>query len=410
MSVAAPVLGAASAWAVPPGTIEDESKVPPYTLPDPLKLEDGQPVRDARSWNTRRRKELIAMMEREMYGRAPGRPAAMGFEQTSIDSHALNGKAVRKEITVTFNSAKSEPKMNILLYLPADAKGPVPVFAGLGFGPNHTVHADPGIAMSQHWVARPSPRGAAASRWQVEMLLRRGYGVAHVYCGDLVPDRNDGLKDGVPSLYFKTGQTAPASDEWGAVAAWAWGLSRTLDYLETDKHVDAKRVTVIGHSRLGKAAVWAGALDERFAMVVSNDSGCCGAALSKRIFGETVKNINDSFPHWFCANFKKYSGNEKELPFDQHEVLSLVAPRPLYVASAAEDLWADPEGEFLGAKLTAPVYRLFGKPGLAAEKRPPLDKPVQGLVSYHVRTGKHDITDFDWKCYLDAADLNMRRP
>lgn len=420
--------------AAPAPAIRDESKVPSYTLPDPLIASTGATIRDALAWRTQRRPELLELFSRKVYGRTPaGRPKEMHWAVTSVDSGALGGKAVRKEITLWFTEKKDGPQMHLLVYQPpgdlsavpaqagADTHRPWPVFLGLNFYGNNCVNADPGITLSQAWMmenaaykivdhrATGGTRGAHASRWQIEMVVARGYATATAYYGDLCPDHDAGLPLGVGALYGTREANDRDGDEWGAIGMWAWGLSRAMDYIENDPELDAQRVAVHGHSRLGKTALWAAAQDERFAMVISNDSGCGGAALSKRAFGETVALINWRFPHWFARNFRQYDGNETALPVDQHELLALAAPRPLYVASASEDLWADPRGEFLALKGAEPVYRLFGKKGLGTDHMPAADTPIHGDgLAYHIRTGKHDITAYDWAQYLDFADKHLK--
>lgn len=413
--LAAPVLLVGVAVAQRPGFNYDESKVPAYVLPDALTFNNGDAVRSAADWTDRRRAEVLALFAKHVYGRGPARPKAMHFELLEQDDNALGGKARRKQVAVYFTADKQGPRMELLFYLPSGTAKPAAVFLAPNFSGNHTIHHDPAIRLSKSWMrdqgvgvvdhrATEASRGASAGRWAVDRILERGYGLATVYYGDIDPDFDDGFKNGAHAL-----GPPPRPDSWGSLAAWAWGLSRALDYIETDADIDPEQVALMGHSRLGKAAMWAGAADERFAIVISNNSGCGGAALSRRRFGETVKRINTSFPHWFNEKFVSYNDNEDELPVDQHMLLALIAPRPLYVASAEEDSWADPNGEFLSAMHAGAVYELLGEKGLGVSEQPPVEQPIMNTIGYHVRKGKHDVTEYDWLRYLDFADMHWGR-
>jgi hypothetical protein len=395
----------------------DEAKVGHYTLPDPLKMNDGTVVKTAAQWR-KRRAELLELFAREVYGRTPKQRVAVQSQVTKTEPKAVNGLATRREITLTM---LGKP-LHLLLYTPNDAKGRVPVFVNLNFNGNHSVEKDPGITLATSWLADQKDgsvvnnratekhRGNALGRYPLEMILKRGYALATIHASEAFPDHKDGLKDSYALLFYRAGQTALAPDDWNALGVWAWSLSRVADYLETDKAIDAKRIAVMGHSRMGKATLWAAAQDERFALVISNESGEGGAALARRNWGETTWRINNNFPHWFCGNFKKYSDDPNTMPTDQHELLALIAPRPLYVASAVEDQWADPKGEFLSAQAASAVYRLLARPGLDANAAmPDLNQPIMTTVGYHRRAGKHDVTDYDWEQYLAFADKHWRR-
>ena len=305
--------GTQDAFAQYPGANYDESKVGTFTLPDPLVAADGSKVTDAKTWREKRRPEVLELYRSQVYGRSPAAPATLVYERGKADAAALGGKATRQEIRIFPTGKKDGLSFTVLLYLPNGATGPVPVFLGANFDGNHTIWNDPGITIAPQWtwddktktetLVTPGPdtRGQSTGRWPVETILARGYALATIARADVEPDYATGWKHGMRAALSPQGaNTAWKADDWGAMGAWAWALSRALDYLETEKAVDAKRVALIGHSRLGKAALWAGAQDERFAIVISNDSGEGGAALARRNFGETVKAINANFPHWFC--------------------------------------------------------------------------------------------------------------
>jgi hypothetical protein len=241
-------------------------------------------------------------------------------------------------------------------------------------------------------------------------VLARGYGLATVYYGDIEPDFPEGGNLGLRAALSPQGKdTVFQPDDWGAIGVWAYGLSRAMDYLEQEPAVDAKRVAVMGHSRLGKTALWAGAQDERFAIVISNNSGEGGASLVRRRFGEAIHHSVSMVPYWYCTRYRQYAWHEADLPVDAHMLISLIAPRPVYVASATKDLWADPRGEFLAAKHAEPVYQLLGRAGLGVADMPPADHPVGDFIGYHVRTGDHDVTAYDWEQYIAFADRHFRQ-
>lgn len=389
----------------------DESRVPAYILPDPLVFSDGRAVTGPKEWS-KRREELLQLFENEMYGKVPGGKIRTSVTEVSLVENSCNGFATRKEVRLILEHEGKKVALNLLIFLPRSVKKP-PLFLGYNFSGNHTVTAEPGVLVAPSWVRNnpsmgitnnlsgESMRGKDAASWPVSEIIVRGYGVATLYYGDVDPDFNDGFQNGVHSLF----SSPRDSSSWGSVAAWAWGLSRVMDYLEDTKEADVKRIVVFGHSRLGKAALWAGATDRRFSVVISNESGSGGAALSRRRFGETVARINSSFPHWYSDNFKKYSDKEESLPFDQHELLSLMAPRPVYVSTAEEDRWGDPRGSFLACVAASPVYRLLGKKGIPVSEMPPLEQPVIGNIGYHIRPGKHNISFYDWNCFMNFTDI-----
>lgn len=395
----------------------DESLVPEYSLPPVLSQDGDQTVE---TWEQTRRPEILEQFKEHVFGHFPAtKPDSLWWKTLKEDRDALGGKAIRKEIQCYFSSDIDGPSMQLMLYQPKNQSGPVPAFLALNFFGNHSIHPDTNITLSNQWMmnweemgvvdhkATEKSRGIRSSRWPIDMIIDRGYALATIYYGDIDPDYDDGFQNGIQPLFYAEGQEEPADSEWGSIGAWSWGLSRGLDVLQEMEGINAEQVAVFGHSRLGKTSLWAGALDERFAMVISNNSGCGGAALSRRAFGETVERINTNFPHWFNANFKKYNAKEADLPVDQHQLLALIAPRPLYVASAEEDQWADPKGEFLSAFHANPAYHLYDLPGLPAEEMPKVNEPVVGTIGYHIRTGKHNVTNYDWEQYLSFADLHF---
>jgi hypothetical protein len=324
-----------------------------------------------------------------VYGRTP-KVDAVTFDLVEMDARAMEGRATRKRVKITSRQGEKTFAFEAWVLVPNERQGRAPAFLLINNRP--VASADP---------TRREKNGF----WPAEEIIARGYAAAVFRTNDVDPDRKEeaARAEGVRGAFTSPGN--PAEDGWATIAAWAWGASRVMDYLQTDPDIDGERVAVIGHSRGGKTALCAGAEDRRFALVISNDSGCGGAALSRRRFGETVAAINRGFPYWFCGSFKQFNGREDELPVDQHQLISLMAPRAVYVASADGDFWADQRGEFLSLVHAGPVYGLYGHEGFREDEMPPLDTPrAAGRMGYHVRTGAHNLTPYDWGCFMDFAD------
>lgn len=381
-------------------------------LPVALATMEGDEVSTVEAWKDTRKPEIERLFAHYMYGYMPPSPADIRFKIDAIDENYLDGMAIKKQVTITFGPANTS--FHLLLVIPKDNPDPAPVFLGPNFHGNHAVLPDEDIPLSDIWQpergegvvdnkATEASRGTSASRWSIDEVIARGYASATFYHGDLDPDY-DNFEDGIhAAMRLEDGSTRD-ENSWGSLAAWAYGIHRAVDYLVTDPDIDPDRIAVMGHSRNGKAALWAGATDERIALVVSNQSGCGGAALSRRKTGETVQAINDRFPHWFNEAFRHFNDNEDQLPIDQHLLISLMAPRPVLVASAEDDKWADPEGEFLALVGAEPVYKLHGKAGLIVDEMPDLNQLVGAELGYHIRPGGHGVGSQDWGVFMDFAD------
>ncbi len=408
----APSAAQASTEKAPPSVVAgipvnyDESRVGTYTLPDPLKLADGKPVRDAKTWYHERRPQIVRLYEENQFGRSPGRPAGMHCDVFDKGTPALNGKAIRRQITIYFSKDISGPKVDVLLYLPAQVSKPVPVLLNISFSANSSMVDDPGVKHGEIWNKAhkkvPAPATAAFGKVDIPQVLAQGMGFATAYYGDIEPDFDGGLPYGVRALYLKPGQSKPAPNEWGAIAAWSWGLSRIMDYLETDRDVDSKHVALIGVSRLGKTVLWAGARDTRFALVIASCSGEGGAALSRRNYGETIKHLvaPTRFAYQFCGNYGKYADHVDELPVDGNMLVSLMAPRPLLLQTGNKDYWSDPKGEFLAAVAAGPVFELLGAQGLGTTQMPPARTPILHTLGYYMHDGGHGTLPSDWEIFF----------
>jgi hypothetical protein len=353
----------------------------------------------------------------------PPRPPRLEFKLERLDGHFLGGKATKKEVAIRFGPTNT-PCLHLLLVVPNARTKPVPVFLGLNFCGNHTVVNDPAMPLPAVWMpnscrgctnnqATDSSRGTQVATWNIEQSVDRGYAVATFYNGDIEPD-HPGAAEGVRAYYRGLdtigGTTKAQSYDWGAIAAWAWGFHRAVDYLVTDKDIDKARIAAVGHSRNGKAALVTAAFDERISLVIPLQAGCGGTAPSRGKIGESVKQINDRFPHWFNDQFKKFNAQVDRLPFDQHFLVALVAPRPVLFPNAIEDTWANPQGQFEMLQAADPVYRFLGAGGLDAKQMPEPGRLVDSMLGYYIRPGKHSMTSGDWRVFLDFADKHFLAP
>lgn len=403
-----------------------EAKTGSYTLPGLLKLNNGKSVTDGRTWRRERRPEIRKLIEQYWFGRAPGRPKEMTFEVVEKGAPAFDGKAIRSQITIHFTKDRTGPQMDLLVYLPANANAPVPLLLNMSFFANNLAVADPDVKVGRRWdrqsgtqvAAVPPPasgaRAASANNraargLRVEQFITRGIGIATFNKDDLAPDFVGSEGMGIKAAYLKPGKSRPDDDEWGAIAAWAWGASRALDYLETDKRVDAKRVAIHGVSRLGKTALWAGAADERFAMVIASCSGEGGAAIARRNYGETLAHMAapTRFPYQFAGNYARYADKVHEWPVDANMLVAMIAPRPLLLQTGNTDKWSDPYGEFLAAVAAEPVYKLLGKNGLGTTALPKAEEPILHDLGYVMHDGGHGNVPSDFDVYIRFMEMHL---
>lgn len=384
-----------------------EDSVGSYTLPDVLTMQNGKTITDAKTWNEKRRPELVKLFEEHQFGKVPPRPAEMSFNVFDKGTPAFNGTAIRKQVTVYFTKDTSKHKMDLLIYLPAKASKPAPLLLVINFAANSNAVDDSGVKQGYVWTREgqrvPAAQGRSMGKLDVASFVNQGIGIATVYYGDIEPDFKTGIQYGIRGHYLKPGTSQPAPDEWGAISAWSWGLSRAMDYFETDKQIDARRVALQGTSRLGKTVLWTGARDSRFKLVLASCSGEGGAALSRRNYGENIAHMTDTSRYYyqFAPNRHNYASDFNKAPVDAHMLVALMAPRPLLLQTGDTDYWSDPKGEFLAAVAAEPVYKLFGKNGPGTDAMPKAgDQSLLNTLGYYMHAGGHGTIPSDWPVFI----------
>jgi hypothetical protein len=391
----------------------DETLSGTYTLPDPLVLTNGKKVKSAGQWYKKRRPQIVSLFEEFEYGRIPAMPKGLSFMVSDKGTPALNGKAIRRQVTVYLTRDTSQHKMDILIYLPAGANKPVPLFFNVSFSPNVSVVDDPGINNGFTWSREgkrvPAPRTGRFGRLDPNIFLSQGIGFATVYYGDIEPDFADGIKYGIRGYYLKEGQKYPADDEWGAISAWSYGLSRAMDYFETDNQIDSKKVAICGASRLGKTVLWAGCRDTRFGMVIASCSGEGGAAISRRWYGETIDHMTHPTRYFyqFATNWRNFKDDPSKSPVDANLLIALMAPRPLLLQTGDTDKWSDPKGEFLAAVSAGPVYELLGKKSLGTDVYPAAGAPILNDLGYFMHVGGHGTLPADYEVFIRFIKMHF---
>ena len=399
----------------------DESQVGDYkaTLPDALVFNNGKPVKTARQWTRKRRPEIVKLFEEYEYGKWPAkRPKLRYSVQKDV---GLEGLAVRKQVTVFFSPDDNGPRVDVLIYLPKNVQGPAPLLLNLSFSPNNLVVFEPGVKPGRRWDANTRTASVVATpptmatnyamrvglNDVVKSFLEAGIGFATLNYTDMEPDFKDAAKLGIRGLFLKPGQDEPAEDEWGAISAWAWGISNVMDYFVEDADIDAARIAITGCSRLGQTTIWTGARDPRFAVVIPSCSGEGGAAISRRNYGENLAHITSPsrYRYQFCYNYSKYADRVDELPVDANLLVALIAPRPLLLQTGTTDTWSDAKGEWVAACEAAKVYELLGKdalvPGADPDHVPEADKPIYSTLGYVIHEGGHGVQPQDWTYYLE---------
>lgn len=388
----------------------------PVPLPDPLIDAEGRKITTAEGWK-RRREELKRQFQDLMYGAIPPVPARVRHDVSVVDRAFLGGKATLKLVKITFEESGA-PEIQLMLVVPNGGAGRSPVFLAMNFCGNHAIHSDPRIPLTRGWLynsckgctngqATEASRGSQQADWPLEEIVGRGYALAAFASTDIDSDRGD-VSDGVYAwLAGRAGRENRPQDR-GTISGWAWGFHRCVDYLVKDRDIDSRRIAIVGHSRNGKTALLAAAMDDRIALSIPHQAGCGGTAPSRGRIGESVKQINDRFPHWFNGAFKRFNDDPSRLPFDQNGLVALVAPRPVLLSNAEEDQWANPSGQFEVLRGAEGVYRLMGGGGLDAGVMPPSGQLVRSRLGYYIRPGKHSMTSGDWRIFMEFADHHLK--